>query len=185
VVGFLGNLSEDKGIIRFLRIAAMLSESDPDDRLRFVVVGDGEQGAEARELARASGIEGRVTFTGRISEPERSVASMDLLIAPSKRTRTSKSALEAMAAGVPVLASRTAGWPDWFEDGKTVYLEDIFDEVGFVRRALQILAIPEGHDQVLQRARRIVLEDHSVRKFRDSVRDLLSDVLPSCPPHFD
>jgi glycosyltransferase involved in cell wall biosynthesis len=111
----VGRLVPEKGIDVFLRAAALVRAVVP--HARFVVVGDGPQRADLERRAAALGIGSDVTFTGFRADAWRIIAGLGLLVVPSRSDGSPLVVSEAMAAGVPVVASRVGGLPDLVEDG--------------------------------------------------------------------
>ena len=115
LVGIVGRIVPIKNHALFLEAAARLATVQPE--VHFVVVGDGALLEECSRRARALGIGDRVTFTGLRDDLERIYSDLDALLITSDNEGTPVSAIEAMAAGVPVVATRVGGLPDLIEDG--------------------------------------------------------------------
>ena len=113
----VGRLSPEKGQAGLLRTFARLVVKRPQLRLRLVGDGPEREGLEA--LARELGVGALVTFVGPLSEADAlaEIARSDLLVLPSLMEGLPIVLMEAMALGVPVVASRVAGIPELVEDG--------------------------------------------------------------------
>jgi glycosyltransferase involved in cell wall biosynthesis len=108
LVGAVARLEPEKGIEVFVRAAAQLRRVVPS--CRFVIVGDGSQRAALQQLA--AQLDVRIAFLGfRIDGPAL-VGALDLLVVPSFSEGTPLVILEAMAAGVPVVATAVGGIPE-------------------------------------------------------------------------
>jgi glycosyltransferase involved in cell wall biosynthesis len=116
LVGVVARLQPEKGVANFLEAAARVSGAFPD--ARFVVVGDGPLREELLDLARRLGISERVCFLGYRTDSRALMALMDLLVVPSLTEGSPLIVLEAIAAGVPVVASAVGGIPDQLRHGK-------------------------------------------------------------------
>ncbi|WP_124341128.1 glycosyltransferase [Cellulomonas algicola] len=115
---YVGRLHEQKGVDLAIGALGVL----PSDH-RLVVAGDGPDADRLRALARARGLDGRVTFVGAV--PRGTVAALlrvaDVLLVPSLRTEGAPVVLlEAAAVGVPVVATRHAQVPAELAAGATV-----------------------------------------------------------------
>lgn len=106
-VGWVGRLGREKGVDVLLRAAARL-----ESPLTLSLVGDGAEGEALRELSGRLAIEDRVRWHGRIPGARRIFPAFDVLALSSRREGTPVVLLEAMAAGVPVVATRVGGVPD-------------------------------------------------------------------------
>lgn len=109
LVGTLSSFAPVKGLDVFLEAAAALASGRPE--ARFALFGDGPEGAALRARARELGLDGAVSFPGRV--PARSaLARLAVLVLPSYMENGPLALLEAMAAGVPVVATRVGGVPE-------------------------------------------------------------------------
>jgi glycosyltransferase involved in cell wall biosynthesis len=115
----VGRLSPEKGQAGLLRAFAKVRSSHPELELRLV--GDGPERGALEALAEELGVSSAVTFAGRLPEEETltEIARSDLLVLPSFMEGLPIVLMEAMAVGVPVIASRVAGIPELVEDGAT------------------------------------------------------------------
>ena len=98
---------------------AKLRPRHPELQLRLV--GDGPDRASLETLAKELGLSDAVTFVGRLPEGETlaQIARADLLVLPSFMEGLPIVLMEAMAIGVPVIASRVAGIPELVENDRT------------------------------------------------------------------
>ena len=115
----VGRLSPEKGQTGLLRVFAQLRTGHPDLTLRLV--GDGPDRDALERLSQELSVGDAVTFAGRLPEPDTlvEIAKADLLVLPSFMEGLPIVLMEAMALGVPVIASRVAGIPELVVDGKT------------------------------------------------------------------
>lgn len=103
VVGFCGRLAAQKDLATLLRGLAGLREQPQS--LRLVVCGDGPQEASLQRLAGTLGLGGVVRWQGFVPDAATRLRAFDLLALPSRYEGLSYTLLEALAAGVPVLAA--------------------------------------------------------------------------------
>jgi len=138
LVGTVGHLAAHKGIDRFLEAASILAATLP--AARFVVVGEGKEGAALAEQARRAGLAGRVLFAGFRRDLPDLYAALDLFALASLSGEGSPAVLkEAMAAGVPVVATSLDGVEEIIEDPRHGLLTPPGDAAAMAR-ALQRLA---------------------------------------------
>jgi len=102
VVGTVGRIAAGKGHDLFLRAAASLLRKRPETR--FLVVGDGGGRLRAEALAGELGVAGRVVFPGHREDVPAALGAMDVFVCPSRSEGFPGVVLEALAAGVPVVA---------------------------------------------------------------------------------
>lgn len=120
-VGIVARLQPEKGLANFVEAAARVASSVPE--ASFIVIGDGPLREELPALAGRLGVRDRIHFFGTRSDVGAFMALMDVLVVPSLSEGAPLVTLEAMAAGVPVVASKVGGIPDQIrhrEDGLLV-----------------------------------------------------------------
>lgn len=109
VFGFVGRLSEEKGLRDLLEA---FSRRKPEDvRWRLILVGEGPQRQALEKMVCDVGLAARVTFAGFQSETAAWYYAMDAFVLPSLTEGTPMVVLEAMAHGVPVIATSVGGVP--------------------------------------------------------------------------
>jgi glycosyltransferase involved in cell wall biosynthesis len=132
-VGIVGEVSPNKGHIDFLHAAARVAEVLGGGVEFFVVGDDLERGGGYRErvgeAVEAWGLSGRLRFLGRLDEEEmpRLLASLDLLVSASHSEAFGLAMVEALACGVPVVATATEGAREVVEDGANGLLVPVGD----------------------------------------------------------
>ncbi len=110
-VGWIGRMSREKGADVFARAAITSGRSD----LEWVMVGDGPERSHVEAQVRNAGFSDRFVFMGQQPDAGRLVRAFDVLVLSSRTEGTPIVALEAMAAGVPVVATAVGGVPDLLE----------------------------------------------------------------------
>jgi len=114
LVGTLTSFAPVKGLGVFLDAAAVLAASRP--ATRFVLYGSGPEASALRAQARELGLDGAVSFPGHVSSHS-ALASMSVLVLSSYMENSPLALLEAMTAGVPVVATRVGGVPELMPAG--------------------------------------------------------------------
>lgn len=114
VVGMVGRFMPQKGHRILIEAAEKLLGKNKD--IRFVLVGDGELKNEIRDLAVTDGIEGKFHFFGQTDRIKSYYAMFDCLVLPSLWEGCPFTAMEAMAMGIPVIASSVGGVNEIIED---------------------------------------------------------------------
>ena len=106
---------------------------------RLVMVGDGPDKPRAEALARTLGVARHVLFLGNQEVMEELLPLADVFLLPSSTESFGLVALEAMSAGVPVVASNVGGLPELIENGQTGFLVPPDDLSAHVRAVLKVL----------------------------------------------
>ena len=139
VLMHISNFRAVKRVRDVVRVFARVAREIPSV---LVMVGDGPDRVDAEHEARLLGVEHDVRFLGKIEAVAPLLASADLFLLPSQSESFGLSALEALACGVPVVASRTGGIPEVVRDDETGALCPVGDVDGMANAALAILREP-------------------------------------------
>jgi glycogen synthase len=139
VVLYVGRLAAMKGVDTYLRAAAKLVPTFPD--VLFVIAGEGPEYSRLVHLAASLGIGDHVMFLGKVTEEERELllAGSSVFVLPSVVEPFGIAALEAMAAGVPTIVSKTSGVA---EISSGAFQVDFWDAEEFASRIAELLEYP-------------------------------------------
>ncbi|ARC90842.1 glycosyltransferase [Rhodovulum sp. MB263] len=141
---FVGRLAAVKGVPLLLEAMARLGANCADARL--TLIGDGPERARIEAEAARLGLGARVVFAGYRSQDEvaKALARSDLFVLPSFAEGVPVVLMEAMAAGLPVIATRIAGIPELVEDGVSGLVVDPGSATALTAAIGTVLADPEG-----------------------------------------
>lgn len=120
----------------------------------LVMAGDGPERGPAEALARDLDVADHVVFLGKQDHMERLIPRMRALHLPSEMEAFGLAALEAMACGVPPVATRTGGVPDLITHGVDGYMEEVGDVDAQASRLAELLTNDALHSQMASAARR-------------------------------
>lgn len=176
VIGWVGRLSPEKGPDILLR--AMPHLADP--AWRVSMIGDGPLRAELGEMVDQRGLADRVSWHGLIPDAARCYAAFDCLVLSSRTEGTPIVLLEAMAGGIPVIATRVGGVPDVVreDEGLLVAPEDPEALAAAVRT---VLIDPAGAASRAARAATRVARDYAPGPWLDRHADLYRSILAKGP----
>ncbi len=152
VLGFLGRLSEDKGLDVLMQAVELLPESQP---WSLLLLGSGPYQDKVEAWASAKGWQKRVRVKlVKHQDAPRYVAAMDMLLAPSQTTRHwreqfGRMIVEAFASGVPVVGSDSGEIPFVIADAGRVVAEQ--DPAAWARTIQELLGQPEIRKMLAQR----------------------------------
>ena len=106
---------------------------------KLLMVGDGPELHQVKNLARELGISDKVFFLGKSKRIEQITSISDVFLLPSETESFGLVALEAMASGVAVISSNVGGLPEVNKDGVTGFLNEVGDIEGMIASVLTIL----------------------------------------------
>lgn len=156
VVGFVGRLTSDKGIVDLLQAFRLVREELAD--VFLLALGEFERGDPVPDWAvRALRIEERVVLPGFVADPTPDYCAMDVIVLPSYREGFCNVALEAATAGLPVVAYQTTGVSDAVVDGVTGRLVPRGDHQALARELLAHLEDPARRRREGEAGRHLVL----------------------------
>ena len=169
----VGRLSPEKGQAGLLEAFASVRAKHPEASL--VLAGDGPDRCNLGAIAKDLGIGDAVTFVGRLTEEEAmaEIARSDALVLPSFMEGLPIVLMEAMAIGVPVVASRIAGIPELVEDGKTglLFTPSDWEELGDCMDRL--LSDNKLRAAITEQAKTRVLDEFDGRKSATKLAGIL------------
>jgi glycosyltransferase involved in cell wall biosynthesis len=171
-VGTLSSLEPVKAVDVFVEAASRLSHARPG--LRFVVFGTGSQGEALRRRVRELGLGDRLAFAGEVPSRE-ALRRLAVLAVPSLIENAPLGLLEAMAAGVPVVASEVGGVPE-IATADTAQLVAPRDPGALARAIARLLDDPELAGGQAERARARVEADFGAGRMTERTLGLYRDL---------
>lgn len=180
LVGIIARLVPIKDHSTFLEAASDLHRSRPD--VRFLIVGDGELRPDLEQQAHALGLSQCIDFLGWQRDLEPIYADLNLAVLSSLNEGTPVSLIEAMASGLPVVATRVGGVSDLVEHGKTGLLVPPKDPEALSGAMKALLGDPERGREMGRLARETVYPTYSDAALIDRMDRLYSSMLYASLP---
>jgi len=161
VITIVANLYKIKGVEYFIRAASLIAQEVPESK--FIIVGQGAEKESLTKLATKLGISERIIFTGSIYNTKNYLAISDVYVSSSLSEGFSNSILEAMAMGLPVVATDVGGNREAVVDKESGFLVPSLDYGGI---ALKVIELYRNHDlknEMGDKGRTIVEERFDLR----------------------
>ncbi|MBP2676073.1 MAG: hypothetical protein H6Q84_2913 [Deltaproteobacteria bacterium] len=174
-IGTVGSLTEFKRPDLAIRAFALLKERMPGARLS--IIGEGPLRPELERLRGELGLTGDVELPGVCSDVPARLASWDLYWQMSRFEGLSLAVVEAMATGVPVVASDVPGLREMMAEGKTGLLVPSGDARGLAERSAELLASPARYNGIAAEARRYVERHHDFRRTVSQYVEVATDAV--------
>ncbi|RME64785.1 MAG: glycosyltransferase family 1 protein, partial [Nitrospirae bacterium] len=156
----LGRFIKDKG--HDIALETVKGLPDLSFRLFFIGNDNTEWGRYIKNLVRKYGLEKRVVFLGHREDARQLLCAMDLMVQPSRREALGLSVLEAMSAGLPVVASNVGGLPEVIRDGVNGFLFELKDKMALIERLKDLIVNKKLRVQLSTGARKTYLERFTV-----------------------
>jgi glycosyltransferase involved in cell wall biosynthesis len=172
LVGFVGRLSVEKGPEVFLRAALLLHNTVPE--AHFVMVGDGPMREQLKALCGRYSLHEFVHFAGVCEDMPSIYHELDLVVSTSHSEAMPLALMEAMASGLPVIATRVGGVPDLITQGQTGWLVEPRDFEGVAFFVGQLLASNEQREQMGAAARARAVERFGLTESVTLTADVLT-----------
>ena len=174
LVGIVGRVDPEKGVD--LVVGAVAALHGPGALAHLVVVGSSAFGSDAyveRLKDDATRLLGdRVRFVGRVEDIPATLSALDVLVNASAAEPFGLGVLEAQAAGVPVVATRSGGVTDFLTDGDNALLVPVGDAAAMTGALERLLGDPDLGARLARRGRAVAEAGHGLDVFADAMADL-------------
>ena len=147
------HISNFRSVKRVEDVVSVFARARAEVPARLVLVGDGPDRSRAVHRAEELGVADDVVFLGKHASVEELLACADVFVLPSETESFGLAALEAMACGVPVVATNVGGLPEVVVDGETGHLFDVGDVDGMAGAVVRLLTDDALHATIAAAAR--------------------------------
>jgi len=175
VIGYVGRLARQKRVSDLFYSFHLLRQLT--DSVFLLIVGDGPQRGQLEELAQQMRIDHLVRFTGQRDDATQLIRQMNVFWLASDFEGMSNSLMEAMAAGVPAVASKIGPNSELVIDGETGFLVDVGDHVAFAQFTDRLLADPKLAGRLGSAARERALKEFSIKTMVNAHADLYREIV--------
>ena len=148
------HVSNFRPVKRILDCIRVFAEVRKHANVRLLMVGDGPERGPAEHLAWTLGVKNYVDFLGKQDHIERLLRLSHVILMPSEMESFGLAALEAMACGVPPVATRVGGVPEVITDGTDGFLEPVGDIARLAARVTELVTDSSLHERMATAARR-------------------------------
>jgi glycosyltransferase involved in cell wall biosynthesis len=166
----VGRLSPEKDVQNLIRAVELIAHEEPAFRLE--IAGDGQCMASLRALTRELKLDDRIRFHGEVKDIPALLARASMFVLPSLTEGISLTLLEAMACGLPVIATRVGGTTEVIEQGSSGLLVPSGAPAELAAGMLQIYRDPGAAQHMGVAAHRRVVEHFDVRRMIDGYQNL-------------
>jgi glycosyltransferase involved in cell wall biosynthesis len=173
----IGRLSREKAHIDLINAFAQLRRTQPDINARLVIIGDGPEREKLEVAAADLAINERTIFTGQLSDVSSYYALADLMALPSHSEGSPYVLLEAMAAGVPVVATAVGGIPEMVEHEKSALLVPARDPQALAAAIARVLTDEQLAHTLTTNSSRLVATRYSPESHLRSLVKIYQEIL--------
>jgi len=166
----------EKRVDFFIQVVAQLNEKNKHP-ISVLIVGDGPLKVELKAMAKDYGIyPGVLQFVGTTNHIENVYKQADILVLTSDSEGTPNVIIEAMASGLPVVATEVGGVPDIVRDGITGFLVQPGDEPSFVAHLANLIENPELRSRMGKMGREYIMANHSLEQLPNILTEFYSSI---------
>jgi glycosyltransferase involved in cell wall biosynthesis len=175
IIGTAAHLSHEKGLNFLIEAASLISNAK--EKLRFVIVGDGDCLPELKALAQAKGLSDIFQFVGFHTNISQYMNAFDIFALPSLSEGLSSAILEAMAASLPIVATKAGGIPELVQNGDNGLLVAPADPEALARAIQHLVDNPEISQNMGLRGRARMEEQFTLERKILETEQLCSSLL--------
>lgn len=174
ILTHMSNFREVKRVQDVIQIFGQVEKKIPS---KLLLIGDGPEKTTAYKYAKKLNLLTKIHFLGLQSNVARLLSISDLFLLPSEKESFGLSALEAMACGIPVIASNTCGIPEVVIDGKTGFLSDVGDIKKMGEDCINLLTDQELYGQFSKDAKQFVSDTFATDKIISQYEELYKSLV--------
>lgn len=176
LVGYIGRMTAEKGVLEFVRAIPLALERRPD--LHFLLLGTGKLDDAIEETMRGEPWSSKVTWLKWVEHqfiPDY-LNKLKLVVVPSYTEGLPNLAMEAMGCGTPVLATAVGGIPDLITEGETGLLLRDNSPAAIAHGIIRAVSYP-NIDTISQQARTLIVRDYSLSAATNRYEAIIHDTL--------
>lgn len=179
VVGTVARMAPQKGLNYLIEAVAAINMAQPAsaENICFVIAGDGPLRADLEDQAKSLGVGEKIIFPGYIKDIPALLACFDLFVIPSIAEGLSITTIEAMAAGLPVVATRVGGLPELVKPGINGYLVEPREPSAIADAILSVLADPAAAKKLGTAGKRFAEDNFSNDKMVTLTSEIYREML--------
>jgi L-malate glycosyltransferase len=174
-IAMLACLRPEKRVDLLISAAPRILERRPDTE--FVIIGDGSCRDELIALAGATGVIDRFAFLGHRDDAPEVLAKADVAVLASESEAFPNAVMEAMAAGLPVVATNVGGIPELVADGITGRLVSSGDPIALADAVLEIIESPDRAASFGRAGRLVIEREYSFERMVEQFESLYTSQL--------
>lgn len=174
-IGHVGRVSPEKGVVPLVKTFARIAAAYPEAKL--VIAGDGPDIERARHAAAERSLNGRIVFLGYREDIANLYGALDLFVLNSTTEGLPNAVLEAMAFGVPVIATAVGGTPEVVHDGDTGILIPASQPAALLQAIRSVLDDRPAAAERARRARTLIEREFDMVRLSHSINELYRRVL--------
>ena len=172
LIGATAELTKNKGLPHLVDAIHNLLALAPQSKIHCVIMGEGEQREHLARQINTHNLEQHISLAGFVTDAYRYLPGLDLFALSSVKEGLPYALMEAMAAGLPVIASRVGGIPDLISHETNGLLAPAKDSHTLAAHVNDLLSSAEKRRALGQRAKQTILTRHSLERMIEKTSHL-------------
>ncbi|MDI6591922.1 MAG: glycosyltransferase family 4 protein [Patescibacteria group bacterium] len=173
IIGTVANFYKTKGLKYLIEAANLLKNKT---EISFLLIGEGKERSKLEALIKKKGLEDNFFLLGRISNAYRYFKAFDVFVLPSLKEGFPWVILEAMGAGLPIIATRTGALPEIIENGINGILVEPKDSQALALAIKKILENKKLAEKFGQNAKERVKQKFSLKKMLERTEKIYKEI---------
>lgn len=173
IIGVIANFYKTKGLEHLIEAADILNSKFLIRNSKFVIIGDGKERSRLEGLIKKYGLENTVFLVGRISDARKYLKALDIFVLPSIKEGFPWVILEAMAARIPIVATKVGAVAEIIENTKEGLLVEAKNSQALAEKIIWLLKRPKQAQQMARQARKKVEKQFTLRKMIESTVEVI------------
>jgi len=163
VLGYVGRLSQEKGLLSLIQAVSLARKAGCHAKL--LIIGEGNQGDELRDAARKEQLRDAVVFAGFQNDVGPFFSAMEVFVLPSLNEGTPMALLEAMAHGIPSIASAVGQIPNIIDSAKTGILVPPGNVIALRDAILSLYKSPSMRKRIGEKGRKTIEDQFDIQRW--------------------
>lgn len=176
VIGTIANLYPTKGIKYLIEAAALLKTMIPDSKFIIQIIGEGRERKNLELRIKNYGLESTIFLLGKLPNASEHLRDFDIFVLPSIKEGFPYTILEAMAAGLPIVATKVGGIPEILIDKKTGLIVAPKNPQALADAIMNLISNPESGSRMGRKAQEIV-KNFTISKMVSATEKIYEEVL--------
>jgi glycosyltransferase involved in cell wall biosynthesis len=168
-IGTIGNLYKTKGLEYLIEAINILKSQFP---ISLIIIGEGAERKNLEELIKKYGLEKNVFLAGSIKNAAEILPAIDIYVNSSVKEGFPYSILEAMSAGLPIVATKVGGIPEMITDGKNGLLVEPKNPKGLAEKIKTLIENKELRNTLSQQAQKNVKEKFGIGEMIEKTKEV-------------
>ncbi|MBI4811863.1 glycosyltransferase family 4 protein [Candidatus Falkowbacteria bacterium] len=175
LIGTIANLYKTKGLECLINAANILKSIIPDSKFIILVIGEGEERKNLERLIKQNGLENNFMLAGKIANAAELLKAFDIYVCSSLKEGLPYTIIEAMLAGLPIVATNVGGNPDLIKDAETGLLVEPQNPEQIAEKIKKLIDNPDLREKLGISAQNRAQKEFSLKQMVEKIKDVYLD----------